>query len=99
MSRYDIVLASLASIRLTGVVTADSLAEAVRVVERERPVEAGDQLLIGIAGFPPLRLECTAVERRGIALRPCWRSVASDGSVAELVLPMGEAAPTHRWAA
>lgn len=98
MSRYDVVLVSLASIRLTGVVTAGSLAEAVAIVEGERVVRAGDRLLIGVAGFPPLRLECTGTERHGAALRPRWRPCAADGVSADLVLPTAGAAP-RRWAA
>jgi hypothetical protein len=87
MSRYDVVLSSLAAIRLSGVVTADSLTEAVTIVERECPVQTGDELLIGVTGFPPLRLACTGMERRGTALRPRWRPTAVEGVAADLVLP------------
>ena len=98
MSRYDVVLSSLAAIRLSGTVTADTLAHAVGIVERECAVQAGDELLIGVAGFPPLRLACTGVERRGTALRPRWRTSTASGDSADLVLPV-PVAPVHRWAA
>ena len=97
MSRYDVVLSSLAAIRLSGTVTADSLGEAVGIVERECAVQTGDELLIGVTGFPPLRLACTGTERRGAALRPRWRSAAAGGS-ADLVLP-ASGTPVRRWAA
>ena len=98
MSRYDVVLSSLAAIRLSGVVTADSLTEAVTIIERECPVQTGDELLIGVTGFPPLRLACTGLERRGTALRPRWRPTAVEGVAAELVLRPDQA-PVRRWAA
>jgi len=98
MSRYDVVLSSLAAIRLSGTVTADTLAEAVGIVERECAVQAGDELLIGVVGFPPLRLACTGVERRGAALRPRWRPSTATGGSVDLVLPAADA-PVHRWAA
>lgn len=98
MSRYDVVLSSLAAIRLSGTVTADTLTEAVGIVERECAVQTGDELLIGITGFPPLRLACTGVERRGAALHPRWRPSTAAGGSADLVLP-APVAPVQRWAA
>lgn len=74
MQRYDVVLVSADDIRLSGMVTADTVAEAVATVERQTHVSPGDRLLLGVAGFPPLQLECTGLDTRSGRVATRWRA-------------------------
>jgi hypothetical protein len=70
MSKYQFAISSgPESIRQAGVVESDTFDEAVFLLGERIPVQAGDSLEIGVAGFPPARYQCLGAVRSG---RPIW---------------------------
>lgn len=70
MSKYQFAISSgPESIRQAGVVESDSFDEAVVLLGERIPVNAGDWLEIGVAGFPPARYYCAGAIRNG---SPIW---------------------------
>ncbi len=73
MPHYEFTLFAEHTIRSTGDVFAVSLEDAIGVIEHDAPVTAGDRLLIGVNGFPPMLYECAEITYRDGALGPRWR--------------------------
>ena len=58
MPSFEYAVSTADEIRSAGVVQAETLADALVAVESSGPLQPGDELLIGIAGFPPAQFEC-----------------------------------------
>ena len=70
MSRYQFAISSgPESVRQAGILDSPSFDEAVFMLGRRFPVRAGDELEIGVAGFPPARFQCIGSVKSG---RPVW---------------------------
>ena len=70
MSRYQFAISSgPESVRQAGVVESPTFDEAVVMLGRRIAVRAGDELEIGVAGFPPARYQCVGSVKSG---RPVW---------------------------
>jgi hypothetical protein len=70
MSKYQFAISSgPESVRQAGIVESDSFDDAVLLLGQRIPVNAGDSLEIGVAGFPPARYECVGAVKNG---RPVW---------------------------
>ena len=70
MSRYQFAISSgPESVRQAGILDSPSFDEAVIMLGRRIPVRAGDELEIGVAGFPPARFQCIGSVKSG---RPVW---------------------------
>lgn len=69
MSKYQFAISSgPESVRQAGVVETNSFNEAVDLLGERIPVQTGDSLEIGVAGFPPARYQCVGELRS----RPIW---------------------------
>ena len=69
MSKFQFAISSgPESVRQAGVVESDSFHEAVLLLGKKIPVQAGDSLEIGVHGFPPARYQCVGEMRS----RPIW---------------------------
>ncbi|MEP6729473.1 MAG: hypothetical protein ABJE10_02490, partial [bacterium] len=69
MSKYQFAISSgPESVRQAGVVESDSFDEAVVLLGKKIPVQKGDSLEIGVAGFPPARFQCVGE----MSSRPIW---------------------------
>ena len=69
MSKFQFAISSgPESVRQAGVVESDSFHEAVLLLGKKIPVQAGDSLEIGVHGFPPARYQCVGEIRS----RPIW---------------------------
>ncbi|MDB4916590.1 MAG: hypothetical protein JWM95_4234 [Gemmatimonadetes bacterium] len=69
MSKYQFAICSgPESVRQAGVVESDSFDDAVTLLGRKIPVQAGDSLEIGVTGFPPARYHCIGA----VKSRPVW---------------------------
>ena len=69
MSRFQFAISSgPESVRQAGVVESDSFDEAVLLLGKRIPVNAGDSLEIGVSGFPPARFQCVGEMKS----RPIW---------------------------
>jgi hypothetical protein len=68
MSEFRFSLSNLESHR-EGVIESDSFVSAVDALGQQVSVRAGDQLEIGVLGFPPARFECVGAFTKG---RPVW---------------------------
>jgi hypothetical protein len=70
LSKYQFAISSgPESIRQAGVVESDSFDDAVVLLGQKIPVQAGDSLEIGVAGFPPARYHCLGAVKNG---NPIW---------------------------
>lgn len=70
MSSYQFAISSgPESVRQAGVVESDSFDDAVTLLGERIPVQTGDSLEIGVAGFPPARYNCVGSLKAG---RPIW---------------------------
>jgi hypothetical protein len=70
MSTYQFAISSgPESVRQAGVVESDTFDDAVVLLGERIPVNAGDSLEIGVAGFPPARYHCVGAVKSG---RPVW---------------------------
>lgn len=70
MSKYQFAISSgPESVRQAGVVECDSFDDAVTLLGERIPVQSGDSLEIGVAGFPPARYNCVGAVKNG---RPVW---------------------------
>jgi hypothetical protein len=70
MSKYQFAISSgPESIRQAGIVESDSFSEAVVLLGKKIPVQTGDSLEIGVAGFPPARFHCVGAIQNG---HPVW---------------------------
>lgn len=70
MSKYQFAISSgPESIRQAGIVESESFGDAVVLLGKKIPVQAGDSLEIGVAGFPPARFQCVGAVHNG---RPVW---------------------------
>ena len=70
MSKFQFAISSgPESIRQAGVVESDSFDDAVMLLGEKVPVQRGDSLEIGVAGFPPARYQCVGAVKSG---RPVW---------------------------
>jgi hypothetical protein len=70
MSTYQFAISSgPESVRQAGLVESDSFDDAVSLLGQRIPVQTGDSLEIGVAGFPPARYNCVGSVRNG---RPIW---------------------------
>lgn len=70
MSKFQFAISSgPAAVRQAGVVESDSFDGAVHLLGKKIPVQAGDSLEIGVAGFPPARYQCVSAIREG---SPVW---------------------------
>ena len=69
MSKFQFAISSGPdALRQAGVVESDSFDEAVILLGEKIPVQTGDALEIGVAGFPPAHYECVGA----IKSRPIW---------------------------
>jgi hypothetical protein len=69
MSKFQFAISSgPESVRQAGVVESDSFDDAVSLLGTKIPVQMGDSLEIGVAGFPPARYQCIGAVRS----RPIW---------------------------
>jgi hypothetical protein len=70
MSKYQFAISSgPESVRQAGVVESGSFDDAVMLLGERIPVQAGDSLEIGVAGFPPARYQCLGAVKGGT---PIW---------------------------
>lgn len=70
MSKFQFAISSgPEAVRRAGVVESDSFKGAVHLLGTKIPVQAGDSLEIGVAGFPPARFQCVSAMREG---SPVW---------------------------
>ncbi len=70
MSKYLFAISSGPEfIRRAGVVESGSFDDAVNLLGERIPVQEGDSLEIGVAGFPPARYSCVGAVKSG---RPVW---------------------------
>lgn len=70
MSKFQFAISSgPESVRQAGVVESDSFDDAVVLLGQKIPVQAGDSLEIGVAGFPPARYQCLGSVKNG---SPIW---------------------------
>jgi hypothetical protein len=70
LSKFQFAISSgPESIRQAGVVESDSFDDAVMLLGQKVPVQRGDSLEIGVAGFPPARYQCAGAVKNG---RPVW---------------------------
>ena len=67
MSKYRFALSSV-KIRQEGVIESDSFVAAVDALGQHVIVSTGDQLEIGVLGFPPARFECVGA----LGENPVW---------------------------
>lgn len=68
MSRFSFAVSGIDS-RREGVIESDTFREAVDALGQHVDVRAGDQLEIGVIGFPPARYECVGEISSGF---PMW---------------------------
>jgi hypothetical protein len=69
MSKFLFAISSgQETVRQAGVVESDSFDEAVVLLGEKIPVQTGDSLEIGVAGFPPAHYHCVGAIRS----RPIW---------------------------
>ncbi len=69
MSKFMFAISSGAeAMRQAGVVESNSFDEAVHLLGERVPIQTGDSLEIGVAGFPPARYQCVGA----IQKRPIW---------------------------
>lgn len=59
MTRFQFALSSPHYIREAGSIQSESLFEALESINEQLPVQVGDTLEIGVAGFPPARFHCS----------------------------------------
>jgi hypothetical protein len=70
MSKYQFAISSgPESVRQAGIVESESFDDAVILLGERIPVQPGDSLEIGVAGFPPARYQCLGSVKSG---RPIW---------------------------
>jgi len=68
MSKFSFAVSGIDS-RREGVIESDTFREAVDALGQHVDVRAGDQLEIGVLGFPPARYECVGEISSGF---PMW---------------------------
>ncbi|MES2176508.1 MAG: hypothetical protein V4550_01490 [Gemmatimonadota bacterium] len=69
MSKYLFAISSgPESVRQAGIVESNSFEDAVTLLGKKIPVQAGDSLEIGVTGFPPARYHCVG----SVKSRPIW---------------------------
>jgi hypothetical protein len=73
MPQFEFALGSADTLREAGVIVTDDFEEALRAIQKHAPISAGDSLVIGVAGFPPVHYECIQVEERASGRVPVWK--------------------------
>jgi len=68
MSKFSFAVSGIDS-RREGVIESDNFRDAVDALGQHVDVRAGDQLEIGVIGFPPARYECVGEISSGF---PMW---------------------------
>jgi len=68
MSRFGFAVSGVAT-RQEGIIESESFGEALNSLGQHVDVRTGDQLEIGVVGFPPARFECVGEIKSGY---PIW---------------------------
>ena len=70
MPRFNFSLGKGGVVREAGAVLSDSFTDALEAIAEQADAHVGDQLEIGVNGFPPARYELVRTGRRGRGWRP-----------------------------
>jgi hypothetical protein len=70
MPRFNFSLGKAGTLREAGEVLSDSFDDALEAIAEQAVVQLGDQLEIGVTGFPPARYELVRTGRKQRGWRP-----------------------------
>lgn len=70
MPRFNFALGKAGTLREAGEVQSDSFDDALEAIAEQAIVQVGDQLEIGVYGFPPARYELVKTGRKSRGWRP-----------------------------
>lgn len=70
MPRFNFALGKAGTLREAGEVQSDSFDDALEAIAEQAIVQVGDQLEIGVHGFPPARYELVKTGRKSRGWRP-----------------------------
>lgn len=76
MPRYQFSLGQDGTVRESGAVTSDSFRDALEAIAEQSEATVGDQLEIGVPGFPPARFELIKTGRKTRGWKPTKDQIA-----------------------
>jgi hypothetical protein len=70
MPRFNFALGKAGTLREAGEVQSDTFDDALEAIAEQAVVQVGDQLEIGVYGFPPARYELVKIGRKSRGWKP-----------------------------